>query len=185
MHPFADALFVLAAGTYTVCALPLNEFGGPSSICEADVRSVTVFTGATSEQLFVAQCRTGDNGSIDAITILNSQPVITDLKIEPSKFITQCQSARLSATAFDADGDSLTFTWQVLDASGNVIAMATAPVVTFFPPSARDFQIRLLVRDGRFNGNFVQGIAQLTFPIHVSACADAGPDPRPSLQASP
>ena len=50
MHPFADALFVLAPGTYTVCALPLNEFGGPSSQCEADVRSVTVFAGTTSSR---------------------------------------------------------------------------------------------------------------------------------------
>jgi hypothetical protein len=181
MHPFADALFVLAPGTYTVCALPLNQFGGPSSKCEADIRSVTVFAGATSEQVLVAQCRTPDNGSIDAITILNRNPVITDLTITPSKFIQRCpgQGARLSAKAFDPDGDSLTFTWTSLS-SGST---ATAPVVTFFPPSVGDFQIRLLVRDGRFNGNGVQGVAQLTFPIHVSPCADAGAEASPTAQS--
>jgi len=182
MHPFADALFVLAPGTYTVCALPLNEFGGPSSTCEADIRPVTVFAGATSEQVFVAQCRTPDNGSIDAIAILNRNPVITDLTITPSKFITRCpgQGAGLSAKAFDPDGDSLTFTWTDL----NTGSEATAPQVTFFPPFVGDFQIRLVVRDGRLNGNAVQGVAQLTFPIHVSPCADAGADSSPSAQSA-
>jgi len=180
MHPFADALFVLAPAKYTVCALPVNQFGGPSSKCEADIRSVTVFAGATSEQIFVAQCRTPDNGSIDAITILNSNPVITDLSITPSKFITLCQSAVLSAKAFDPDGDSLTFTWRVLETN----SQATAPVVTFFPRFVADFHILLLVKDGRFNANAVQGIAQLTFPIHVSPCADAGADPSPARQSA-
>jgi len=173
MHPFADALIVLAPGTYTVCALPVNQFGGPSSQCAPDVRSVTVFSGVTNEQIFVAQCRTPDNGAIDAITILNSNPVITGLSITPSKFITQCQSAVLSATAFDPDGDSLTFTWRELGSG----SQATAPVVEFFPNSTGDFLIRLVVGDGRFNGSGIQGTAQLTFPIHVSPCTDAGADP--------
>jgi hypothetical protein len=178
MHPFGDALFVLAPGTYTVCALPVNEAGGPSSKCEFDTRSVTVFPGATSEQIFVVQCRTPDNGAIDATTILNSNPVITDLSIRPGKFINLCQSVDLSATAFDPDGDSLTFQWTDL----NTNRTAIAPQVTFFPPSAGDFQIRLVVRDGQLNGNAVPGVAQLTFPIHVAPCADAGLDPSPELQ---
>jgi hypothetical protein len=179
MHPFADALFVLPPATYTVCALPVNGFGGPSSKCEADIRSVTVFPGATIEQIFVAQCRTPDNGAIDAITILNSNPVITDLMIKPSKFITLCQSADLSAKAFDPDGDPMTFTWTSL-VTGST---GTAPMVTFVPRFVGDFPIRLVVQDNQANANVVKGVAQLTFPIHVSPCTDAGADPKPQAQA--
>jgi hypothetical protein len=171
-HPFADALIPLAPGTYTVCAQPVNEFGGPSSQCAPDIRSVRIIPGATTELLFVSQCPSIDNGALDAITILNNDPVITKLTIKPSKFITRCDTVELSVEATDPDGDKLTFLWEV---PGTTLR-GTKQTFSFTPPSIGTFLVTVTVRDGELNAVALQGQARLTVPVHVAECSDGGTD---------
>jgi hypothetical protein len=48
------------------------------------------------------------NGGLDTVVALNDPPKIDNLAISPSKFITQCETATITVTASDPDGDQLT-----------------------------------------------------------------------------
>lgn len=108
-HSFGDALMVLAVGQYTVCATPLTAAGKPSAQCATTSTSALVAEGVTTEIVMVSQCKGSSNGAIDAIAVLNSPPVIDNLIITPSKFITLCETldpvtSQLRVTVTDTFG---------------------------------------------------------------------------------
>lgn len=165
-HRFADGLFVLAPGTYLACATPLAADGTASQQCAPTSSSVTVVAQQTNEVLLVSQCRGNPNGGIDVVVTLNSPPLITAVDIAPSKFITVCQSAGITVTASDPDGDALSYAFT---SSGG--SLASDGNTASFLGAAGDYTVSVDVSDGR------GGHATLSFPIHVStATCTAVPD---------
>ncbi len=157
---------MLAAGQYTVCATPLTASGAPSAECAPTSTLVFIAEGATTEISMVSQCKGSSNGAVDAVTILNSPPVIDNLIVAPSKFITLCESARLTVEASDPDGDALSFLWQLLGTNMS----STNQSINFRSLDLGTFQLRVTVTD------IFGAKTSLTFPIHVSRCADAAAD---------
>jgi hypothetical protein len=114
----------------------------------------------------VSQCKGAVTGAADGITILNTPPVITNLIITPSKFITTCQVARLSVEANDPDGDALSFLWQLLGTNMS----STNQSINFQSVIPVTSQLRITVSDP-FGAK-----TSLTFPMHASRCPDSGTD---------
>jgi hypothetical protein len=94
-HAFADALFVLPAGDYRLCVIPVTTFGTPSVQCGRVEATVTVLPNVTNEVVLVSQCSGAEMGGLDAVVALNDAPQITGLLIAESKFITLCQTAQI------------------------------------------------------------------------------------------
>ncbi len=182
MHPFSDHLFVLAPGTYRVCAAPLQADGSPSASCSVADGLATVMAGATTETTLVSQCVGPANGAVDVTVTFNHPPLIGDLIISPSKFILVCETATLTVSASDSDGDTLTTTWSIVSAPAGSTGAALAPSGTtavFTPDVAGDYTLMVQVADG------LGGSASLTFPIHVTAGTCAAPDAPVAADAPP
>ena len=112
-HRFADALFVLASGSYRVCAFPLTADGSPSADCGVAEQVASVSSGATNEIVLVSQCGGDATGGLDAVTVLNDPPTITEVAIAPSKFVGTCEDTVLTASASDPDGDDVSYSWSL------------------------------------------------------------------------
>lgn len=163
-HPFGDALIVLAAGQYTVCATPLTRSGAPSAECAPTSGLAFIAPAATTEITLISQCKGADSGAVDGITVLNSPPVIDNLIINPSKFITACETAQLTVEAHDPDGDSLTYLWQLLGTN----LFGTRQMLNFTSNFIGTSQLRITVSDP-FGAK-----TSLTFPMHVTPCPEGG-----------
>jgi hypothetical protein len=120
----------------------------------------------TSEVLLVSQCRGQPNGGLDVVVALNDPPRITGLDIAPSKFVTTCQSATVTVTATDPDGDAITYDWAVLSGPDGFSLHASGATATFSGP-AGDYLLDVVARDAH------AASTMLTFPIHVSAATCA------------
>src|SRR5436190_89524 len=169
MHQFADGLFVLAPGSYLVCATPLAA-AGPSADCGRAQSPAQVVADQTSEVVLVSQCRGNPSGGLDVVVALNDPPRIGALDIAPSKFVTVCQSAALTVTATDPDDDAISYTWSVLSGPEGASLRAAGATATFSGP-AGDYLLSVTATD-------VHGAStMLSFPVHVSAavCAVAAP----------
>jgi hypothetical protein len=184
-HAGADGLFVLPPGDYRVCAMPMSD-AVPSQECAGAEDTVTVFSEATTEILLVSQCRAELNGGIDVIVALNDPPKIENLAITPSKFITQCETATITATAADPDGDAISFSWSVISGppGGNPNLPNMGGVADFSTTTPGDYQLRVEVSDAN------AASSALTFPMHVSAvpacpavCGDGVCDASESCQS--
>jgi hypothetical protein len=160
-------LMVLPAGTYKVCATPLSN-EGPSATCAPVEAAATVAAGQTAEVLLVSQCTGTPSGAIDVTVGLNDPPQLTSVNVAPGKTISVCDSATLSASATDADGDALGFSWSV-SAGGRVRATGAA-TAAFSAPAAGTFLVEVAVTDGR------GGRAALSFPLAVVDAVCAAPD---------
>lgn len=166
-NAFADWFVVLNPGDYEVTATPLSASGEPSQVCAPTSGTATVFRGETTELLLVSQCSAG-SGALDVTVTFDSVPFIEELEFRPSKFTCSGDPTSMVATATDADGDPLTYEWQVIaipDAAtdtsyclGYVDANATFSAVV-----AGRYELLLSVSDGR-------GVATLRFPIYVNRC---------------
>ncbi|HEU4408529.1 MAG TPA: hypothetical protein VFS43_24920 [Polyangiaceae bacterium] len=168
-HAGAGGLFVLPPGDYRVCATPLGA-GGPSAACAPTEITATVFAAATTEALLVSQCDGGANGGLDAVVSLNDPPVLTDLDVAPSKFITQCEAATIVAAAQDPDGDGpLSFAWSVLSSppGSSPSLQVNGPSSSFSTNAPGEYLLEVRAFD------VLGGSGALTFPVHVSA-ADCG-----------
>ena len=162
-HPFADALFVLPPGDYLACATPLDAAGVRSSHCARAQGPTAVMAEMTTEITLVSMCQGAPNGGLDVIAALNDPPIIEDLTIEPSKFITVCQTATITLSTTDLDGDETSIEWG--PAEGPAEAEITVPypnVAVFHPPDPGDYAIPVTVTDSH------GATASLSFPIHVT-----------------
>ncbi|WP_437657329.1 Ig-like domain-containing protein [Sorangium sp. So ce1182] len=167
VHAGADGLFVLPPGDYRVCATPMSE-SGPSMECAPAEATAYVIPEATSEIALVAQCAGEANGGLDVIVALNDPPTIEGLDINPSKFITQCETAAIAVTASDPDGDAISYAWEVVAGAGTLSGDGSA--ATFAPAGAGDSTVQVTVTDA------AGGSSRLSFPIHVSAADCGTPD---------
>ncbi|HVR61525.1 MAG TPA: PKD domain-containing protein [Polyangia bacterium] len=170
MHSFADGLFVLPPGDYRLCATPLAGESSSQQCAPASVLA-TVVASQTNEVMMVSQCTGASSGGLDGVVTFNDPPRITALAISPSKFITVCQSAAITVTASDPDGDALSYAWAVVSPATGGSLSGTGPSATFASPGgAGDYVLSVTVTD-------VHGAStSLTFPVHVSAATCAVPD---------
>lgn len=162
---FADGFLTLSPGSYKVCATPLDKAGKPSSLCARAEGTAAVMAEVTTEIALVSRCTGSGRGGLDTVVVLNSPPVIDELEIKKSKFITTCETAELAVRATDPDGDQLGYRWTVTGspaggAPGAVEGKDTR--ATFKPAGAGSYQLQVVVTDVHGAG------AALTFPIHVS-----------------
>jgi hypothetical protein len=163
-HAGADGLFVLPPGNYRVCATPLAG-GGPSQACAPTEGLATVIPGATNEILLVSQCQGDANGGVDSVVTLNDPPRIDGLAIAPSKFIVGCETATLTATGSDPDGDAFSYAWSITSSPpGSAPQLqGSTSVATFATDLPGDYQVKVTLTDVN------NGSSSLTFPMHVTA----------------
>lgn len=160
---FVDGLMVLPPGEYTICVQPLQANGEVSEECAAVSGDVTVVAEQTTEIVLVSQCEGAPNGAADIVAVLNDPPVIDDLNIGPSKFITECETAQLGVVATDPNGDALSYDWEILSGPPGALLLPTGASASFTPGGPGDYELKVTVFDA------TGGSAELTFPIHVSA----------------
>ena len=159
-HTFGDALFVLPAGSYHVCATPLAG-EAPSAECGATDGDADVSAGVTTEVVLTSQCGGNANGGLGVVVSLNDSPEITDIELDPSQFISVCETLHLAATATDPNDDALTYSWSITSGPEGAILRASAADATFSGP-AGDYTLTLSVEDGHGGNN------SLDFPVSVS-----------------
>lgn len=162
-HAFSDGLFILPPGSYRVCAKPMA--GATASLeCAPTDSLVTVMPGATNEVVLLSQCHGDPSGALDAVVGLNDPPKIDDLVINPSKFITPCETAKVTMVAQDPNGDTLSYKGKILHAPAPSSGTFTISgnVGTFVPGQSGDYELEMTVSDG------LGGHASLKFPIHVA-----------------
>jgi hypothetical protein len=167
---FIDGLMVLPPGTYMVCVTPLQENGLPSEQCDVATGEITVIPEVVSEVVLVSQCEGDPNGGIDVVGVLNGQPLITDLNIGPSKFITTCETASLEVQAEDPNGDAMSYDWEIISGPGGGLLIETGATAQFTPDAAGDYELKVTVTDA------TGASASMTFPVHVSE-AEGSCDP--------
>ncbi|WP_437274941.1 hypothetical protein WME90_27225 [Sorangium sp. So ce375] len=167
IHAGADGLLVVPPGDYRVCATPMSD-AGPSAWCAPTEGIASVVAEATTEIVLVSQCLGEGNGGLDTVVALNDPPAFQDLDIAPSKFITQCETATISAFAEDPDGDAITYVWELAAGAGSL--SGDGGVATFVPEGPGDVTVRATAMDA------AGGSCSLTFPIHVSAADCGSPD---------
>ncbi len=160
-HAFADALFVLPAGSYRVCATPLAE-GEPSAECGATDAVTDVAAGVTTELVLTSQCGGQANGGLGVVVSLNDSPEITGIELDPSQFISVCETLHLSATATDPNEDAITYAWSVASGPAGASLRASDAEAAFSGP-AGEYALALTVDDGHGGNNSLQ------FPIYVSS----------------
>jgi PKD domain len=159
-HAGADGLFALPPGNYLICATPMAE-SGPSLECAPTQGTALVVPESTTEMVLVSQCAGDVNGGVDVGVALNDPPLISDIDVAPSKFITECESATITVTAEDPDGDAISYGWELIAGAGTLATVDN--VAQFTPDGAGDATLKVTVTDA------IGGSAALTFPIHVSA----------------
>lgn len=167
-HAFSAGMFVLPEGSYRACGTPLT-FDAPSSECGVAESSVQVNAGTTAEVVLVSQCAGGAAGGADVVVSLNDSPVITEVTLDPSAFVSVCESLHVSATATDANEDDLTYAWSVTGGpdAGRLRADGATAV---FSGSPGEYELELSVSDGH------GGSASLAFSVQVSDAVCSVPD---------
>lgn len=170
---FADGLMTLPPGEYKVCVQPLKADGSPSDECAVAEGTGTVFEELTTEIVLVSQCDGISNGALDVVVSFNDPPLITEIKIEASKFITTCETATISIAAEDPNKDELSYSWEQVSGPMTGSLMGTGPGATFTPNDAGDYEFKVTVTDS------TGANTSLIFPIHVSAADGACQTPCP------
>jgi mono/diheme cytochrome c family protein len=166
-RPFADALFVLDPGSYRVCATPLAG-DAPSTRCAPAEMEVEVASGQTNEVVLISQCSAPGSGGLDVVVALNDPPRITAVTLDPSKFVSVCESLAISAQAEDPNGDAISYAWTLTSGPEGGVLVADGASAVFSGP-AGDYAISVSASD--VHGN----TSSLAFPVHVSDATCAAP----------
>lgn len=170
---FADGLLTLPPGDYKVCVQPLKADGTPSDECALAEGTGTVFPELTTEIVLISQCDGVANGALDVVVALNDPPLITNITIDESKFITTCETATITIEAEDPNNDALTYAWEVVSGPSGGILNGGESTATFTSQVAGDYEIKVTVFD-------VTGArTSLTFPIHISEADGECPNDLP------
>lgn len=160
----ADVLFTLRPGLYQIIVTPLDKSGKPSSDCARGSANAKVTSGKTTEIVIPLLCDSGGSGILDVTVFLEHQPLITNLIMDPCKYIKTCQKLSIEVTAVDLDQDTLTYTWTVTASppNSNPVLDGLDNHVTFITKYPGEYEVKVEVKDPQGH------TAGLTFPIHVS-----------------
>ncbi len=166
-RPFADALFVLRAGSYDVTAVVIDAAGAPLPNCAEGKQRVTVVPTATTEISLALTCLAPGNAGLDVAVALNTQPSINSLQIGGGKFVCSHEAAQIVVGASDPDGDTVTLKYSVNPEGAKMpsFCLASDPKLAVFAAQAPGtYHITVEASDGKGPA------AKLTFPLHVSDC---------------
>jgi hypothetical protein len=160
----ADGFAVLAPGTYHVCATPMAG-ASPATGCATAESDAVVVAEGTTEIALVARCGGAPSGGLGVVTALDDPPRIDGLTIQPSAFITPCDTATITVSASDPNGDPLAYAWAVVSSPPGSQAMLNpmGAAATFSGDLAGSYGLSVTVSDPR------GATASLTFPIHVTS----------------
>jgi hypothetical protein len=163
-HAYAQAMFVLPAGKYTVCMLPLTEAGAPSKQCSAASSVALVTANQTTKLLLTSVCQGSPTGGLSATGVLNDPPQIVDVDIQLSA--NPCEYAVIALQAIDPNQDSpLPVRWsQDWPVPGASFIAGENPAV-FWADTPGDYTVVAIVDDTH------GAETTLSIPIHVSASA--------------
>jgi hypothetical protein len=160
----SNAWFAVPPGDFRVCVTPLSD-GMASARCQAAEEVAHIEPGETTEVRLVVQCRSAEDGILDAVISLNEAPRVSQLTLDPGDVIAACESVTLSASADDADGDAITYIWSVGDPlrlrpyEGTLEAVGAE--ATFSATIAGTYRVNLVADDGR------GGSTEVNIPIQV------------------
>lgn len=170
-----DVLMTLAPGDYRLVARPLTAEGKPSRSCKTGRAEATVRAGETTELVLPMICEATPAGALDVVLVLAHPPVISDLALDPGKFIDTCQPLGLRASVVDADGDEVDLVWRLTETPGEAILQGAGEHARFAAEGAGDYAVEVVATDET-------GLsARLAFPLHVaqgvrSTCLDRDDD---------
>src|SRR5215510_5717983 len=99
----------------------------------------------------------------DAAQPETTAPVIMDLVIEPSSYITPCDRASMTVVASDPEGQTLRYSWHVVSAPPGTAPrlVPDADHAEFSSDAPGDYELQVMVTDT------LGASAALSFSIHV------------------
>ncbi len=116
-HRFADFLKFVPTGCYDVNVEPMRGKKKVSKDCRSvSQKGVKVKAGEMTEIVLVSQCKGDKSGLIDVVAGLNHPPKSIDLDYR-SKHLVKCKGegqeveVTVCASAYDKDGDPMSFYW--------------------------------------------------------------------------
>lgn len=165
-----DVLMTLRPGDYRVVATPLDADGAPSGVCARAAADATVERARTTEIILALMCDDGGSGGLDVVVTLEHPPVITDLRLDPGKFVDICQPVLARVRAQDADGDELSWEWRVTGGPVELAPLfnARGAAARFAGTAQATYEIEVQVTDTQGRS------ASLSFPVHVRGAAPNG-----------
>lgn len=163
-----DVLMTLRPGDYRAVATPLDADGGPSQRCGRAAADVNVQRGRTTEIVLAMQCGDGGTGGLDVVLTLEHPPVITDLQLDPSKFVDACQPTLARVTVVDAEADTLTYAWSQLDGPAELLLNGNGAAAWIAGDTAGTYEVEVVVTDAG------GATAALSFPVHVQGDSPNG-----------
>ena len=171
-----DVLMTLRPGRYRAVATPLGEDGEPSEVCARAESDADVEPERTTEIVLVMPCGDEGTGGLDVVLQLDHTPVIEDLRLRPSKFVSVCERVMARAFAEELDGQALAWSWSVrAPANADYALNGRGSAAHFAAETAGTYHLRVEAEDE-------SGLsAALEFPVHV-APAEAADEP---LNADP
>lgn len=189
-HLLADHLVVLAAGCYDVVATPVDNEGETSQDCAPGSQDgVAVTDGQTTSVFLLSQCDGSGSGAVNAAVALNHPPTVTDVSIEPTNLLHECQPATACVTVFDVDGDPLELEWEqtsgpalfnapaiLTTTTSGSVGTQTTQCVEIIPQGEGAYGIEVTAYDLLDDGTRVHdlvapeatSVASFIFPVHVS-----------------
>ncbi len=158
-----DVLMALPPGTYRAVATALDDRGEPSEMCRPASAEAEVRAGATNEIVLLVPCTSDGTGGLDVVVGVDRAPVITDLRVVPSKFTQTCRAVSIFAPATDPDGQPLDYTWEIVSSPEGATGRLRGAdgVAQFGTQDAGDYTLRVSVQGPSGEP------ASLEFPIHV------------------
>lgn len=165
-HLVADCFFVVEPGTWSINELAaIDSSSDALECCDSDIApTVDVLESATTELSGVISCDTAQNGGLDIYATVNTQPVITELEISPSKFGETCKAISLRVEAEDAEGDGLSYKWEVVSApaaADYLLENADEEEAAFSTNTMGDYELKVTATDELGLSSY------LTFPLHI------------------
>lgn len=125
----------------------------------------------TTEVLLVSQCEGEPSSAVDVIVALNRPPKITAVTLDPSKFITVCETLTITVEAEDPDGDELdpVYDFSFVSTPDEGARLDAQGAVASLVGGAGDYLVEVRVFDAHGQP------AALTVPVHISEASCAVP----------